>query len=82
MLPWVKPMSTRPITITKKKDWPRIFLERKGKQFHWEQLEKNDVMLREGSIVDATIISASNFTKIECDMEMHLTKKLAFGTLA
>ncbi len=39
-------------------------------------------MLREGRIVDATIISASNFTKIECDMEMHLTKKLAFGTLA
>ncbi|WP_286715661.1 hypothetical protein [Marinobacter sp. tcs-11] len=39
-----------------------------------KQLEKNGLMLREGSIVDATIISAPSSTKNESgrrDPEMH-----------
>ncbi|MGP9768241.1 IS5 family transposase [Halomonas sp. AOP13-D3-9] len=43
-----------------------------------KHLEKNGLMLREGSIVDATIISAPSFTKNKKgkrDPEMHQTKK-------
>ncbi|WP_287962441.1 IS5 family transposase [Alcanivorax sp.] len=43
-----------------------------------KHLEKNGLMLREGSIVDATIISAPSSTKndsVQRDPEMHQTKK-------
>ena len=43
-----------------------------------KHLEKNGLMLREGSIVDATIISAPSSTKNESgqrDPEMHQTRK-------
>lgn len=61
----------------------RHFLERHGlgqvlfKEVN-KHLEKQGLMLREGSIVDATIISASSSTKNEsgqCDPEMRQTKK-------
>jgi len=61
----------------------RHFLERHGlgkalfKEVN-KHLEKNGLMLREGSIVDATIISAPSSTKNESgqrDPEMHQTRK-------
>jgi transposase len=61
----------------------RHFLERHGlgkalfKEVN-KHLEKNGLMLREGSIVDATIISAPSSTKNESgqrDLEMHQTRK-------
>ena len=61
----------------------RHFLERHGlakvlfKEVN-KHLEKNGLMLREGSIVDATIISAPSSTKNKAgqrDPEMHQTKK-------
>lgn len=61
----------------------RHFLERHGlgkvlfKEVN-KHLEKNGLMLREGSIVDATIISAPSSTKNQSgkrDPEMHQTKK-------
>ena len=68
----------------------RHFLERHGlgKVLFQEvnkYLAKNGLMLREGSIVDATIISAPSSTKNkkgERDSEMHQTKKVALGTLS
>jgi IS5 family transposase len=61
----------------------RHFLERHGLgkvlfQEMNKHLEKNGLMLREGSIVDATIISAPSSTKNESgqrDPEMHQTRK-------
>ena len=61
----------------------RHFLERHGlgnvlfKEVN-KHLEKNGLMLREGSIVDASIISAPSSTKNESgqrDPEMHQTRK-------
>ena len=61
----------------------RYFLEQHGlgkalfKEVN-KHLEKNGLMLREGSIVDATIISAPSFTKKRSgkrDPEMHQTRK-------
>jgi IS5 family transposase len=61
----------------------RHFLERHGlgealfKEVN-KRLDKNGLMLREGSIVDATIISAPSFTKNESgqrDPEMYQTQK-------
>ncbi|MCO7244350.1 hypothetical protein [Halomonas sp. Ps84H-12] len=48
-------------------------------------VEKNSLMLREGSIVEASIISVPGSTKNkkgERDSEMHQTKKVALGTLS
>lgn len=64
---------------TKKRKTRRdIFLERMDKLIPWKQLEKNGLMLREGSIVDASIISAPSSTKNKSgqrDPEMHQTRK-------
>jgi len=49
----------------KRKTRCEIFLERMDKLSPWKHLEMNGSMLREDSIVDATIISAPSSTKNE-----------------